>query len=65
MAKKGRGSRFAKLLKDKEVKRWYENNARGSVVTADVYLRRLGNFCEVHNLTPRKFAAKSEKELFR
>ncbi len=64
MARKGRGSRFTKLLKDKEVRRWYENNARGSVVTADVYLRRLGNFCEVHNLTPKKFAAKSEKEIY-
>jgi hypothetical protein len=64
MARKGRGSRFTKLLEDKEVRRWYENNARGSVVTADVYLRRLGNFCEVHNLTPKKFAAKSEKQIY-
>ncbi|MCK5291266.1 MAG: site-specific integrase [Thermoplasmata archaeon] len=64
MAKRGRGSRFIKLLEDKEVRRWYENNARGSVVTADVYLRRLGNFCEVHKLTPKKFAAKSEKEIY-
>jgi integrase len=64
MAKKGRGSRFTKLLEDKEVRRWYENNARGSVVTADVYLRRLGNFCEAHELTPKKFAAKSEKDIY-
>ncbi|UCD92863.1 MAG: hypothetical protein JSV43_02785 [Methanobacteriota archaeon] len=52
MAKKGRGSRFTKLLEDNEVRRWYENNARGSVVTADVYLRRLGNLCEGQELTP-------------
>ena len=64
MAKRGRGSRFIKLLEDKEVRRWYENNARGSVVTADVYLRRLGNFCEAHSSTPKKFAARSEKEIY-
>jgi hypothetical protein len=64
MAKKGRGSRFTKLLDDPEVRRWYENNARGSVVTADVYLRRLGNFCEAHSSTPKKFAARSEKEIY-
>ncbi|MFQ5884588.1 MAG: site-specific integrase, partial [Thermoplasmata archaeon] len=64
MVKRGRGSRFTKLLEDSEVRRWYENNARGSVVTADVYLRRLGNFCEAHSSTPKKFAAKSEKEIY-
>jgi hypothetical protein len=64
MVKEGRGSRFTKLLEDSEVRRWYENNARGSVVTADVYLRRIGNFCESHGLTPKKFAAKSEKDIY-
>jgi hypothetical protein len=64
MARKGRGSRFTKLLKDTEIRRWYESNARGSVVTADVYLRRLGNFCEAHKTTPKDFAAKSEKQIY-
>ena len=64
MVKRGRGSRFTKLIEDPEVRRWYENNARGSVVTADVYLRRLGNFCEAHSSTPKKFAARSEKEIY-
>lgn len=62
--RKGRGSAYKLLLKDKEVKRWYDNVARGSVITADVYLRRLGNFCESHKLTPMKFAAKSEKQIY-
>ncbi len=62
--RKGRGSAYRSLLEDKEVKRWYNNVARGSIVTADVYLRRLGNFCEAHKLTPKKFAAKSEKEIY-
>lgn len=64
MKQKGRGSRYKSLLNDSEVRRWYENNARGSVVTADVYLRRLGNFCNAHQTTPKKFAAKSEKEIY-
>ncbi|TET89692.1 MAG: site-specific integrase [Methanomassiliicoccales archaeon] len=61
---KGRGSAYKTLLKDKEVKRWYNNVARGSVVTADVYLRRLGNFCQSLGTNPSKFAAKSEKEIY-
>lgn len=64
MKQQGRGKKYKKLLEDTEVRRWYENNVRGSVVTADVYLRRLGNFCEAHGLSPGDFAAKSEKELY-
>lgn len=64
MAKKSRGLRYKALLEDAEVRRWYDNNARGSVVTADVYLRRLGNFCERHDTTPKELAGKSEKELY-
>lgn len=44
------------LLKDPDVKRWYDNVARGSVLTADVRLRRLGVYCENTNTTPVKFA---------
>jgi hypothetical protein len=62
--RKSRRSTYKLLLKDKEVRRWYDNVARGSVVTADVYLRRLGNFCESHDLTPKKLAAKSEKQIY-
>ncbi|MEE9224031.1 MAG: site-specific integrase, partial [Thermoplasmata archaeon] len=62
--RKGRGSAYKLLLKDREVRRWYDNVARGSVVTADVYLRRLGNFCGSHKLTPMKLAAKSEKQIY-
>lgn len=44
------------LLNDPDVKRWYDNVARGSVLTADVRLRRLGVYCENTNTTPVKFA---------
>lgn len=52
-----------RLLGDAEVKRWHRNTARGSVVTATVYLRRLGNFCEGHKLNPRELAKLSERKL--
>ncbi|MEM3760279.1 MAG: site-specific integrase [Candidatus Bathyarchaeia archaeon] len=54
---------YAYLLKDADVKRWYENVARGSRVTADVYLRRLGWVCKHLNLKPKELLGKSEKEL--
>lgn len=44
------------LLKDPDVKRWYDNIARGSILTADVRLRRLGVYCENTNTTPTTFA---------
>jgi len=47
-----RKRKYAHLLEDADVKRWYRNVARGSRVTADVYLRRLGNFCLKFNVTP-------------
>ena len=42
----------ARLLSDPDVKRWHGNLARGSKITAGVYLRRLGKFCETHHTTP-------------
>lgn len=51
---KGRGKRYVRLLENKNIKRWYDNVARGSVITADVYLRRLGRFSEDYNVTPEK-----------
>jgi len=56
--------KYGALLSDVDIRRWYENVGRGSKVTADVYLRRLGNFCEAHGLTPRELAAKSEKRIY-
>jgi len=52
------------LLEDPDVKRWYDNISRGSRVTADVYLRRLGSFCRSFDTTPKNLAAHSESELY-
>lgn len=38
--------------------------ARGSQVTADVYLRRLGNFCQKNETTPSNLLSRSEEELY-
>lgn len=48
--------RHKRLLADPDVKRWYDNIARGSTITADVRLRRLGVYCENTNTTPIEFA---------
>jgi site-specific recombinase XerC len=50
----GRGSRaiHAALREDPTIERWYRNMSRGSLVTADVYLRRLGNVCRANDKRP-------------
>ena len=53
-----------KLLDDKDISRWYGNVARGSRVTADVYLRRLGNFCGRFHVTPEGLISMGEDELY-
>ena len=56
-------AKYTYLFEDPDVRRWYENTARGSRITADVCLRRLGSFCESNKVTPSKFASLSEQEL--
>jgi hypothetical protein len=56
--------RYGYLLDDVEVRRWFDNVARGSRVTADVYLRRLGSFCEHFNVSPKELVALGEGELY-
>jgi len=57
-------ARYASLLEDVDVRRWYENVARGSRVTADVYLRRLGAFCRSFGRSPKDLLGMSEGELY-
>ncbi|MDE1770997.1 MAG: hypothetical protein KGI28_10675, partial [Thaumarchaeota archaeon] len=40
------------LLSNKDIKRWYDNLSRSSLVTADVRLRKLSRFCENNKITP-------------
>ncbi|MGP8125982.1 MAG: site-specific integrase [Nitrososphaerales archaeon] len=43
---RGAQPRYRGLFEDPNVKRWYDNVSRGSRITADVYLRRLGSICK-------------------
>ncbi len=49
------------LLRDNDVRRWYENNKRGAAATADSYLRGLGVFCERTGVTPQQLVKMSNK----
>ena len=55
--------KYEYLLKDKNLRRWYENMSRGSPTTADVYLRRLGNFYETYKITPQELIKMEEKRI--
>jgi hypothetical protein len=52
-------------LKDPEIRRWFENIARGSQITADNYLRSLFNFCSRMDLTPTAVAKLDGKKAHR
>jgi hypothetical protein len=55
---------YARLLSDETVRRWYDNVRRGSSVTADVYLRRLGHLCGELGLTPQRLIEMHERQLY-
>jgi integrase len=51
------------LLEDPDIKRWYDNLARGSRVTADVYKRRLGSFSETQGIKPKELLDLSDRDI--
>ena len=59
----GEGTKYAYLLEDTDVRRWYQNVARGSKITGDVYLRRIGNFKNETGLSPKDLLRLKDKEL--
>jgi len=56
--------KYASLFTDVNVKRWYDNVARGSFITADVYLRRLGSFCNYFDHKPKDLLTTSEDSIY-
>ncbi len=52
------------LLKNQDLKRWYDNVKRGSKKTADVYLRRLRAFCENNGKSPLELIKMKEDDLY-
>jgi hypothetical protein len=57
-------SKYNYLLKDTSVRRWHQNLSRGSQVTAGVYLRRLGNFCQAKGLAPKDLVRMRENKVY-
>ncbi|HEV2226415.1 MAG TPA: hypothetical protein VGR56_06375 [Nitrososphaerales archaeon] len=53
------------LLKDPDVRRWHDNLAAGSEITAGVYLRGLGLFCEHAKTTPQRILKEADSKGFR
>ena len=56
-------SKYAKLLQDEHVLRWYKNLARGSPITAEVAARRLGKFCELMDRNPNEVVEYAKRDL--
>jgi len=55
--------KYASLKNNPEIKRWFLNMSRGSMITGEVYLRRLGQFCEINNTDPIAITNMTEKEI--
>ena len=55
-------SKYKGMLEDKDFRRWYDNVARGSLVTAQEWFRRMGFVCAKFETTPTKIAKMSEKQ---
>lgn len=53
----------SELLLDPDVRRWYDNMARGSPLTADGRLYKLGRFCKLHHTTPATLAKMATRDL--
>jgi integrase len=56
-------AKYADLLKDKDVRRWHDNMARGSPASAEICLRNLGRFCSINKLTPKQLAQMNPRPL--
>ena len=55
--------KYAELRKNQDIMRWYRDVKMGSQTTADVYLRRLGAFCESMDKDPGKLLKMKDRQL--
>jgi site-specific recombinase XerC len=58
-------AKYAFLLRDEDVKRWFDNLAAKSIITASVYLRTLGLYCELNKTNPKDIIKAAETKAFR
>ena len=55
--------KYVNLERDPEVNRWLRNLRRGSPITAEVALRRLGRACELLSTDPKKLVRDAKSDL--
>ncbi|MDG7024739.1 MAG: site-specific integrase, partial [Nitrososphaerota archaeon] len=58
-------AKYDHLLTDGDVKRWHENLAASSPITAEVYLRTLGLYCDLGGTTPKQILKDGPSKRFR
>ena len=51
--------KYQELLRDEDLRRWFENLRAKSVLTATVALRNLGHYCELTGTTPKDILTKA------
>jgi len=63
MVMAGPPRKYEKLMENGDLRRWVNEMARTSKITADTYLRRLGSFCMETKLTPPALIEWDEKDV--
>ncbi len=63
MAKVKGSSKWAHLLEDEKLARWYRVTARGSRLTAEVSLRRIGRACGLLGLNPKGMVDAAQEDI--
>jgi len=58
-------AKYAYLLEDEGVRRWFDNLAAKSLLTATVYLRNLGLYCELNKTDPKSILKVAGTKAFR
>jgi ribosomal protein S13 len=58
------GSKYRPLIEDERIRKWVDYVARGSAITSEVYLRRLGRVCEDKGIPPSELLNKDEESLW-
>jgi len=58
-------AKYLDLLQDDDVRRWFENLRAKSALTATVYLRGLGYFCELNQTNPKEIITAAGSKAFR
>jgi hypothetical protein len=56
-------SKYSAYLEDADVRRWHANVSRGSPITAEVALRRLGRLCELLTASPQQLVDEARHDL--